>query len=117
MFGRNSSAPIASPAIARDHAAVRHATAAREHIDQHRANGDPERILIESELSMLVEQADRMPREALSAIERPVGAGVDANVLPGEGQHHQRHQHVVLDRSARPSASCSASVRKSPIMS
>lgn len=25
---------------------------------------------------------------------------VDADVLPGEGQHQQRHQHLILDRRA-----------------
>lgn len=85
---------------ARDHTAVRHTAAARQNVDQHRANGDPKRVTIEGELAMLIEQGDRMAREALAGIKRSICTGVDADVLPGEGQNHESHQHVILDRRA-----------------
>ncbi len=49
---------------------------------------------------MLVKQSDGMTREALAAVEGAICAGVDADILAGERQDHQRHQHIILDRRA-----------------
>ncbi len=65
---------------------------------------------------MLVEQADRMPREALAAIEGPSAPESTRTFCPAKASTINA---ISMSSSigARPSASCSASVRKSPIMS
>lgn len=70
----------------------------RQHVDQHRAS---RRLLhalaLEDELAVLVDQAGGMPFETSVAIGI---AGGDADILPGEGEHEQRKQRILLDRGA-----------------
>ena len=82
---------------ARNDATVRPVHAARQYVHQH----GPSRLLytltLEGELAILVDQVGGMSCKARETIGI---AGGDADILPGEGEHEQCKQHVVLDRSS-----------------
>jgi hypothetical protein len=97
MFGKNVSAPMASPAMRAATPLSERFSAARQHVDQGRTRDLLQRVAIEGEFAVLPDQ----PRGVSANSRIAVGvAGGDGDVLAGERQHEQPEECVILNRRA-----------------